>query len=233
MHHKKIMNFKKLTVLAACAATLTLTGCSSVNTRSSGYDLSRIDSFVTMNQTTPTEVRQLFGTPTIIAQTKESETIFGYALIGHNTAAVYARNLGKSAATLGLGAKKYEFTEKIAFFKFNKDNKLVEVKKDGVSFLIRRRLTSWNECERIMNPEEIDSPIVYSDVEICKLYAEEVAAKKGIKVEDVDIGEEFERCNLPCQVVRSLNRHYKNIVSLDGVVDEMEGDGSKLREVFP
>lgn len=227
------MNFKKLTVLAACAATLTLTGCSSVSMRSAGYDLSRIDSFVTVNETTISDVRKLFGTPSVIAQTKEGETILGYALVGHNQLAVAARNLGKSAATFGLGSDKREFTEKIALFKFNKDNKLVEVKKDGVSFLRMSRFSVWNECERIMSPEELNSPIVYSDVEICDLYAEEQAAKRGVKVEDIDIGEETPGCNLPCQVRRSVVRNFDNVVSMDDIIDAAEGDGSRFREVFP
>lgn len=227
------MNFKKLTVLAACAAALNLTGCSSVSKRASGFDLSRIDSFVTMNETTINDVRAMMGTPTVWAQTKEGETILGFALVGHNTGAVWARNMGKYYATLGLGARTWEETEKIALFKFNKDNKLIEVKKDGVAYLIKHRFMYWNECERRLTQEEINSPIVYSDDEICKVYAEDVAAKKGIPVDEVDTGEEFDWCNLPCQVTRSINRHFDNVVSVDDLVDEAEGDGSRFREVFP
>ena len=49
--------------------------------RSAGYDLSRIDSFVTVNETTISDVRKLLGTPSVIAQTKEGEKILGYALV--------------------------------------------------------------------------------------------------------------------------------------------------------
>ena len=227
------MNFKKLSILVACSAAIALTGCSSVQKRSEGYDLSRIDPFVTVNETTISDVRQLFGTPSVEAKTKDGGTILGFAFVGHNSLAVFARNLGKSAATFGLGSDKREFTEKMALFKFDSNQKLVEVKKDGVSFLLRSRFKIWNECERIMTPEELNSPIVYSDIEICDLYAEEQAAKRGVKVEDIDIEEETESCNLPCQVRRSIKRHYDNIASMDDLVDELPGDGSRFREVFP
>ena len=227
------MNFKKLSLLVACASALALTGCTSVSMRASGYDLSRIDSFVTKNETTISDVRALMGTPTVFAQTKEGETILGYALTGHNSGAAFARNFGKGMLTTGIGSKKLEETQKNAIFKFNQEGKLVDLQKDGVAYLFKLRFTTWNECERRLTPEEINSPIVYSDAEICKLYAEEVAAQKSISVKDVDIEEEFEGCNLPCQVERSINRFHKDVINVDNTVDELPGDGSRFREVFP
>lgn len=215
----------------ASAAALMLTGCASVNSQSSGYDLSRIDPHVTLNKTTPAEVRELLGTPTAIAKTSEGDLIFGYAFVGHNTGAVWARNLGKSAATLGLGAKKYEFTLKNPMFRF-KDGVLVDFKKDGVAFLIRGRFSRWNECELKLTPEEINSPANFSDAEICSRFADAKAAEKGIPVEKVDIGEEFKSCNLPCQVRRQMYQAFPNIVWSNDLIDAEPNDGKRIQDVF-
>lgn len=210
----------------AAAVALTLSGCASVNKNISGYDLSRIDPYVEINKTTLPEVREMLGTPTVLAKNAEGDTIIGYAFVGHNTAAVWARNLGKSAATFGLGSKKYEYTLKNPMFRF-KDGVLVEFKKDGTAFLRRGRFTLWNECELKLTPEEINSPANYSDAEICSRYAEAVAAKKGIPVDKVDTGEEFEYCNLPCQVFRQMKEAFPNIVEVTDRVDSEPNDGKK------
>lgn len=224
----------KRSILAAglaVAAALTLTGCASVNKSASGFDLSKLDPYIQLNKTTLPEVREMLGTPTIMAKTSDGDTVVGYALAGHNTAAVYARNLGKSAATLGLGARKYEFTLKNPMFLI-KDNVVVDYKKDGVAYLHRYRFLQWNECELKLTPEEINSPAYYSDVEICSRYAQHIAAERNISVDDVDLGEEYELCNLPCQVEREMKEAFPNIVETNGLVEVEPNDGKLLEAIF-
>lgn len=215
----------------AVAAALTLTGCASVNKSASGYDLSKLDPHIELNKTTLAEVREMLGTPTTLGKTSDGNTVAGYALVGHNTGAVFARNLGKSALTFGLGSSKHEFTIKNPMFLF-KDNVVIDYKKDGVAYLMMQRFTIWNECELKLTPEEINSPAVFSDIEVCTRYAKAKAAEKNIPVEDVDLGEEYEGCNIPCQVRRQMKEAFPNIVELNDLVDSEPNDGKLLNAVF-
>ncbi|MDO4936432.1 MAG: hypothetical protein Q4E62_00780 [Sutterellaceae bacterium] len=185
-----------------------------------------------MNETTLSEVRALLGTPTLMAKAEDGNTVVGYGLAGNNYWSGFGRSLGKGALTLGLGANSYEYTVKAVLFKFDADNKVIDYKKGGASYITKHRFTYWNECERKLTQEEINSPTNYPIEEVCKVYAQEVAAKKGIRVDEVDIDEEFEWCNIPCQTTRSAIEAFGKLTDATNSVDEIEGDGSKGKLIF-
>jgi formylmethanofuran dehydrogenase subunit E-like metal-binding protein len=193
-----------------------------------GYDLSVIDPYVQLNKTTLKEVRTLLGTPTFTAVAEsDNSKVVGYSFAGHNTGAVLAREFGRGMLSFGLAADKREYTVKVALFKFNSDDAVIDYQKGGASYLSRSRFTHWNECEHKLTPEEINSPAVYSDKQICEIYAKEVAAKEGIAVDKVDTGKEFPWCNVPCQAVRVAQEKYGNLKDLTSSVRTEEDDGSK------
>ena len=227
------MKLKLAAAALGLSAALLLSGCSSVRNASDGFDASIVDPYVTLNATTEADVRALLGTPTVEGVLAEDGSrVFGYGITTQNKGAVFARNLGKSALTLGLGSDKREFTQKNILFKVNADGVVVDYKKTGVSYLLMHRFTVWNECERCLSDEEVNSPVRYSDIDICNTYAAEMAAKKGIKIEDVDLGEEYEGCNIPCQTTRDLAKTFGKLKSYDQLVDEKPGDGSKSDLLF-
>lgn len=220
----------KRSILAACiatAATLILTGCANVNKSSSGFDLSKLDPHIQLNKTTLRKVRKMLGTPTCAAKTSNGDTVVGYALVGHNTAAVFARNLG----TMGFKAHKYEYTLKNPMFRI-RDGVVVEYKKDGVAFLYRRYFTEWNECELKLTPEEINSPANFSDIDVCDRYADYYAAKENILPAEVDIEKEFEKCDVSCQVKRQMREAFPDIQDFDSFVAVDPKDGKLLEKIF-
>lgn len=214
--------FTTLTV----AGILALTGCASVEKRSGGFDLSKIDSVVKVNQTTLGDVRSIFGTPTAMGTDADGNTVLAYSLVGHNALANLGKNMGKSMLTLGLGSKANEFTTKIAIFKFDANNKLAELSKDGWSFVQRHRFTFWNECEHRLTPEEINSDANYHGNEVCKAYVKKISAQEQISADKVDTGKEFTWCNLPCMAVRALKLKYPNIQNISDTVAKTDIDGS-------
>ena len=88
------------------------------------------------------------------------------------------------------------------------------------------------ECELKLTPEEFNSPAFYSDVEICSRYAQHIAAERNISVDDVDLGEEYELCNLPCQVEREMKEAFPNIVETNSLVEVEPNDGKLLEAIF-
>lgn len=138
------------------------------------------------------------------------------------------RAWGKNLATAGLGAKSREYTVKSILVKLNDQDVVTEYKKYGAAYITKQRFSYWNECEHELTDAEINSPVVYRISEVCPKYAEEIAAKEGIKPEAVDIGKEFEHCNMPCQTTRGAVRHFGELKNITTVVDSETGDGSKL-----
>ena len=93
-------------------------------------------------------------------------------------------------------------------------------------------LRRFYECELKLTPEEFNSPAYYSDVEICSRYAQHIAAERNISVDDVDLGEEYELCNLPCQVEREMKEAFPNIVETNSLVEVEPNDGKLLEAIF-
>lgn len=227
------MKIRKIFLTGTACAALFLTGCASVKTSSNGFDASRVDPFIKLNETTLADVRVLLGTPTMMGVTQDGgHTVVGYGLAGHNAWGGFGRAMGKNLLTMGLGAKSYEYTVKTVLFKFDADNKVIDYKKSGASYLTKRRLTFWNECERKLTQQEINSPVNYGVSEICKIYALEIAAKEGIKADDVDTGKEFEFCNIPCQTIRGAVEAFGELKSQSDLIERQDGDGSKSQLLF-
>ncbi|MDO5532499.1 hypothetical protein [Sutterella sp.] len=223
---------RKLLICAAAGSAILLTGCASYQSDSDGLDASKIDPFVKMNQTTVKEIRELLGTPTVTGVAKEDgKSIIGYGLVGTDDLASFGRNFGRGL-TFGIASSSWEYNVKNVFFKFDDEGRVIDYKKNGRRYVTRKRLTFWNECERPMTMAEINSPANYSGREICKLYREEVAAEKGISPDAVDDEEEFEWCNIPCQVRRGAVEAFGEIENMNDNVDSEEGDGSKTEVIF-
>ena len=227
------MTFKIAATALALSATLLLSGCVSTKNNLDGFDATIVDPYVTLNQTTEADIRALLGTPTTAGTLKEDGSrVINFAVTTANTGAQFARNFGKHMLTLGFGSKKNEITQKNLSFKINADGIVTDYKKSGVAYLYMHRLTYWNECERALTDAEINSPVRYSDVEICQTYAADVAAKKGIKVEDVDIGEETDRCAISCQSIRALKHSFGELSAYEEFVDSLPTDGTKSDLLF-
>ena len=219
---------RKFALAAAAAAAVVVSGCSSVNVDSSGYDLSKIDPYVQVNKTTMKDVRAYLGTPTFTAVTeKGNNQVIGYSFAGQNRGSVLTREAAKTLLAGGILANKMEYTVKMALFKFDNKGVVTDYQKAGVSFLGRYRLSHWNECERKLTAEEVNSPVTYDDDQICEMYAKEVAAKEGISVNKVDTDKEFEGCAPECQAVRAGKEAFGNLKNVNDVVDSETGDGSK------
>lgn len=221
--------FMHIRTALVLTAVITLAGCASVQKSYDGYDASKVDQYIIPNQTTLAEARAYLGTPTLTAVAVEDNSkVVGWTLAGHNSAGAFMRAWGKNLATAGLGAKSHEFTVKSILVKLNDRDIVTEYKKYGASYITKSRFSLWNECERELTDEEINSPVVYRISEVCPKYAAEIAAKEGIKPEEVDIEKEFKHCNLPCQTARGALKHFGKLKNFTALVDEEEGDGSKF-----
>lgn len=224
------MHFRTLICLAAAVA---LTGCASVKRDTDGYDTESIKSVIKVGETSLTDIRAVFGTPTLTAVcVSDNAQIVGYALAGDGGAATFGKNFGYGMLTFGFGAKTNQVTQKNVIFKFNDDGILTDYQRNGVSYLIRKRLTFWNECERKLTEDEVLRRVNYSADEVCKNYAKDVAAKEGIPVSEVDTGKEFEFCNIPCQTERAAKEFYGELKDVEMLVPSQEGDGSKGHILF-
>lgn len=221
------------TPLLLALASVLLTGCASIQNSYDGHDLSRIDPYVEKNKTTYREMRSLLGTPTITGTTKDGDFVAGWALVGNRPGGAFGRNAGKGALTLGFGSKTYEATAKNVIVRFADDGTVADVSKSGWSYLHKSRLTHWLECERPLTEAELNQPLNYTVDEICEVYAQEVAAKENIPVDEVDIGKETEWCNLPCHTRRDAEAAYGPLENFTDLVEKEKGDGLRFGEIFP
>lgn len=217
----------------ALSAVLLLSGCAATHQRSSsGYDASLIDPFIRIGTTTSAEVRSLLGTPTLQAKTADGSLVYAFALVGHNFGQSMGRNSLRGLA-MGFAVKSNEYTVKIVHFKFDQAGRVSGYEKSGVSYLQKHRLDFWNVCERELSPAEINSPINYPHSEVCTVYAEEIAAKTGVKPEEVDIDKEFDFCGYDCQTQRSTAKLFGPLTDMTTLVSSEPGDGEKFNVVFP
>lgn len=221
------------TPLLLALASVLLTGCASIQKSYDGHDLSRIDPYVEKNKTTYREMRGLLGTPTLTAKTKDGDFVAGWALVGNRPGGAFGRNVGKGMLTLGFGSKTNEATVKNVIVRFADDGTVADVRKSGWSYLQKHRITYWLECERPLTEAELNTPLNYTVDEICEVYANEVAAKENIPVDEVDTGKETDFCNIPCHTRRDAVSAFGPLVEVDQLVDAEEGDGARFAEIFP
>lgn len=224
---------KKSCAALAMAGCLVLAGCSSVTQSYDGFNAAVVDPYVKTNETTLAEVRALLGTPTVLGTTKDGFKVAGFGFSGNNIWGGIGRGTGRYLVTLGLGARSYEYTVKALLFKFDENDRVIDYQKTGASYLTKHRFGYWNECERKLTMEEINSPTVYRISEVCPVYAQEVAAKKGIAVSEVDIDEEFPFCNIPCQTLRGVIEKFGELTEYTDLVKSEEGDGDKKDLIAP
>ncbi len=223
---------KKTLLCSLLAASLLVSGCVSYRAGKNGFDASTVDPYVTLNKTTLKDVRALLGTPTLTARDAKGNLIVGYGLVGHNLGAGIARNLTKSIATIDLGSKSREYVVKNVLFKVNKENVVIDYKKNGASYLTRWRFKTWNECERTLTDEEVNSPVTYDIDQVCEVYTEEVAAKTGVPVDEVDTGKEFPFCYISCQTERGARAVFGELTNVDISVSKEDGDNSQSKLIF-
>ena len=224
---------KKATLLLVAFATALLAGCASYQRDSHGFDARAVDSVIKLHETTVEQVRALMGTPTVDGVTEsDSSRVLGYALVGENAGKSFLKNFGKGFITLGLGSSSNEYTNKNIYFKFDDQGRLTDMKKKGYGYVTRHRLTFWNECEFDLTEEEINSSAHYEGKEVCARYAQEIAQKEGITVDQVDTGREFPFCNIPCHAVRGAEALFGKFKTINDNVDELPGDGSRADELY-
>lgn len=224
---------KRFLLAAALATSLIFTGCASYQGDSHGFNVAEVDKFVTLNQTTLTDVRALFGTPTMIGTTEnDGKTVLGYAFVGSNAGVNFMKNWGKGMITLGFGSMTNDYTVKNVYFKFDDQSRVIDIKKKGYAYLTKKRVTFWNECEVKLTDAEVNSSVHYAGDEICDRYAKDAAKAKGIAEKDVDRGEEFVWCNIPCHAIRGAVELYGKFKTINDVIDKAEGDGTRANEVF-
>ncbi len=214
------------------ASTLIFTGCASYQRDSGGFNIAEVDKIVTLNQTTLSDVRALFGTPLVIGTTEsDGKTVIGYAYVGNNLGLNMAKNIGVGVLTYGLVSSSHDYTVKNVYFKFDDQNRVIDIKKAGYAYLLKYRITFWNECEVKLTDAEVNSSINYAGSDICKRYAKDAAKAKGIAEKDVDLGEEFEYCDVGCHAIRGAEASFGKFKTIKDSVDKAEGDGARANEV--
>lgn len=227
------MNTKRLLILAS--AVVFLNGCATSSMKNSydGFDVSKIDPFIKVNQTTAAELREMLGTPAMTATDANGNRIMAFTLVGNRPGGAFGRNVGKSALTLGLGADVWEQTAKNVIFKLDDKGVVIDYKTNGWAWLQKHRFTFWNECDRKLSPAEMRTALNYTVKEIQTTYAQAAAAEKNIPVEDVDMGEEFEWCNIPCHTARGAVEAYGKLTNIEQSVKAEPNDGSRFTMIFP
>lgn len=77
------------------------------------------------------------------------------------------------------------------------------------------------------------TPLNYTIEEIQKTYAQSVAAERNIPVEEVDVGEEFEWCNIPCHTLRGAVEAYGELKDYSLMVKSEPNDGTRFNLIYP
>lgn len=219
--------------IAAISCLALLGGCASYQSSNEGFNLSQVDNFVTVNKTTIDEVRAMFGTPTVMGTSKnDGKTVIGYAFVGNNANVSLLKNLGKMTLTYGIMSNSTDYTVKNLYFKFDDQNRVTTIKKNGYAYLAKSRITSWNECEFKLTDAEVNSSVHYAGDEICNRYAKIVAKSKGISEKSVDKGEEFPSCDIACHNLRGATEFFGKFKEYSDNVKSAKGDGSRAQEIF-
>ena len=117
---------KKITLTLGLASVIALTGCATNHhtTRNEKLlDVTRVEKFITKDQSTLTDVRELIGTPAYAAKTVQGNDIVGYSFVGERSGASAAGHAIADILTLGIAADdEHKTVQKNIYFLLD-DNK--------------------------------------------------------------------------------------------------------------
>ena len=205
---------------------LGLVGCASNTYKSddNGFNLAELESLVKVNETTYADLRKLFRAPTVTGVTLDGETVVAYAFSSDSRGAQALTGL----ATLGIARASAPYTLKVAYFKLDSKGTVVDIKKNGYTYLLNDR---YNKCEVDLTDAEINSPVNYTSInEVCTRYKNEVAQRKGIDPKNVDDDEKFFRCDTKCQAIRGAKKFYGQFRRFKGDFGSESCDGDRAGE---
>ena len=184
------MKFKSLLLLLG-AASLLLTGCVNSTVQSKPVSITKIEQNVTKNQTTLSDLRAMLGTPFVIGKTKDDHKKVAGFMLRTSSWANEGKNFAKHMLTFGFGSKATPYVIKNAIFKFDDNDVVTDYAFNGYSFIIKHRMSFWNEAQRELTDEELKSDVSYTEDETYDKYLESVAKEKGVAVvcviEDLDV----------------------------------------------
>ncbi len=233
-------------LLLAISLSVGLVGCAGGNFTldTEGFNLAELESIVKVNETTYDDLRALFRKPTVTGLTPNGEMIVVYSFRGIDTVYSSLESLAITFLSVGLAPITHPYTVKNAYFRLNKENRVVEIKKDGYAFL--KKIVGaasdapvsaffgpqgWNECEVVLTDAEVNSPAYYSGrLDICSRYKAGVAQKTGVSPNDVDDSKEFPLCDVVCYAKRGAISAYGNVGAFVDDFDWQEGDGRRADE---
>ena len=235
-------HFFRTGLFLGCASTFGLMGCTfnKADHDTSGFNLSQLETIVKVNESTIDDVRAIFSKPDISATLMDGSTVFGYMFEADDLSSL-AENAFTQAITFTLAYKTQYTTIKNAFFKFDKDGKVVEIKKNGYAFLNQYKGTrddpdhffSWNRCEVVLTDAEVNSDINYfGRGDICPRYQKEVAERDGVTPESVDTDKKFFYCDQKCHLKRGLGKAFGQYKNSTFDVALKDGDRSRMSEML-
>ena len=227
--------FKSGFLVSSIVAFIGLTGCAGgTHTQdSAGFNLSQLETIVKVNETTYEDLRKLFRQPTLVGTTVNDEKIVAYAFSGADFFYAAMEGLTISLLSVGTVAATFPNTVKIAYFRLDKDDKVVEIKKNGYAYLIKNKGNSskWNKCEVILTDAEVNSDVYFTGrLDLCERYRNEVAQRKGIDPKEVDDDEEFFPCDAACHAKRGAIKLFGQFKNFKTDLDWKQGDGSRANE---
>lgn len=227
--------FKNTFLISSIVTFIGFTGCADgAHIRdSAGFNLSQLETIVKVNETTYEDLRKFFRQPTLVGTTVNDEKIVAYTFRGADY--LYSTMEGLTISLLSMGTVSATFpdTVKIAYFRLDKDNKVVEIKKNGYAYLLKERGSSkeWNKCEVILTDAEVNSDVYFTGrLDLCERYRNEVAQRKGIDPKDVDDDEEFFPCDATCHAKRGAIKLFGQFKNFKTDLKWKQGDGSRANE---
>ncbi len=226
---------KNIFLISSIVAFIGFTGCAGGNHTfdTEGFNLSQLETLVKVNETTYSDLRQLFRRPTLIGTTVKGDKIVAYAFRGADYFYSTMEGVAISLISVGSVAATFPDTVKIAYFRLDKDNKVVEIKKNGYAYLMKERGggTGWNKCEVFLTDAEVNSDVYFTGrLDLCERYRNEVAQRKGINPNDVDDDEEFFYCNATCHAKRGAIKFFGLFKTFQTEFRIEDGDGSRANE---
>ncbi len=208
-------------------------GCISTKIDAGGFNLAGLETLVKTNETTLSDLRALFSTPTFIGETVQGDTVVGYAFLAVDYLSGSFKVLGSTFLTLGAVSTVHPYTQKNAYFKLDKSGRVIEIKKNGYAYIMNLNSdgSGQNECEFDLTDEEVNSATYYSNrFEIRARYAKEVAKLKGIAIKDVDTSEEFFPCDEKCHAKRGAIKAYGQFRQMNFDIKWESDDASRREE---
>ncbi len=231
-----------LSLVSVSVSAFGLIGCTfnKADHDTSGFNLSQLETIVKVNESTVDDVRAIFSKPDISATLMDGSTVYGYMFEGDDLLST-GENLLTQAVTFTLAYQTNYTTIKNAFFKFDKNGKVVEIKKNGYAFLNHYKGTrdkpdlyfAWNRCEVVLTDAEVNSDINYfGRSDICPRYQKEVAARDGVAPESVDTDKKFFFCDPKCHLKRGLGKAFGQYKDFTFDVRIKDGDRSRMDEML-